>query len=230
MVRKSRRMWLGQRARALACSVVLAATLHTTPSRAKGPSPQSPSLGHLVDRSVRPRGAWLGARVEFPNAYLDTEGFVVLPGLTVGYKWGRFVFAGVVDFAYGHDHRGEDPHYHWIVQHLFFSFGPVVEYLFLAAHSVELHAAGELLFRYTWKRRKTVDWDEVEEVPVEDTFGLLARSGVGGRYFFSGRLGLGADVGLVLTYAHKKTLQEDGHVSQIVSIGPFARLTLAVIW
>ena len=197
--------------------------------RAKG-SNEHVTLQRSHGAALLRHGVWLGTRLDFPNAYLDTEGFAVLPGIVVGYKWGRFVLAAGLDLSYGNDHRGEDPHYHWVVQHLFASVGPLVEYFAVVHGAVEVHVTWAMQFRYTWEKRKTVDWDTTEEIPVENTFGMDVRAGVGGRYFFSGRLGLGAEVGIVLTYAHRKTLEDNNHVSQIVSVGPFARLSVAVVW
>ncbi len=201
------------------------------PDRALCPGPQPVSIGSRSESSNPPRRTRRGSRnqdgaIQEQGIWTQASfGVVVVPlpsgaasstaGITLGYKWGRFVFAGALDFHY----------FHWVndaadtSEHDFsLGIGPAVEVRLARKGRLGLHASGMIQFLLSHS-----EMDRPYGGSSGTAYGFALRAGGGARYYLAGSLGLGVEMGLDLGY-----LRRDSH--NTLTLGPFGLLSVAIIW
>lgn len=176
------------------------------------------------------RGVWFDARLDLTNAYEDMEGLVVLPGVAVGYTFGRIVLVGSFDTTYWHKNRETGSNSHVELDRFHLALGPEVEYEIFRPGNLAFFVGGGIRFRYYWESRKEVVDTVSSSKPRIKTLGFDALAGVGARYFLGHRIGLGLELGLVLAYGKARTSEQLRNVHEMFNMGPFGRMTVAVLW
>ena len=145
--------------------------------------------------------------------------------MRLGWKAGRLVVGGALGLTYLYGKQAgfmsnelEDHH------QVGLSIGPVVEYLVAEVGHAGFHLAVSPQFLFAFD-------DRADERNVK-RYGFQFDIGVGMRYYFSGRIGLGLQTGLCVSYMVDfiEDWPEDVERPKMAALWPYAALSVATIW
>ena len=172
--------------------------------------------------AIQPTGFWMEGHLGMSlRSTTTTPSFG--SGVVLGYKVNQLVVGVGLDLTYDWNKDDSDNvEYTTTTQDLNFALGPVVEYI--------LGKFGPVGFFLTGAGHFLVNWHKVElsthfasRAESTKSYGFDFKTGAGGRFYLGGRVGVGLELGLLMTYTKNDGVKD-------FAMGPYTLLTLATIW